>query len=136
MASPGAATVVRLEDTLAAGLTGDGVHRSLAGDGDLNVNLAHLDAASAIAGHVNDEVDVLVVVLAGTGRLEVGDAHHDLAPSTLAYVTRGERRSIVAGPDGLTYLTVHRARGPLRVAGTARSGHDEGGDPPCWAHLV
>jgi len=129
--------VVRLDDGAARRLSGDGVHRSLAAaDGDLNVNLAHLDPGSEIADHVNDDVDVLVVVLSGSGQLRVGETHHDLVPNTLAYLARGDRRSIAAGPQGLTYLSAHRARGPLQVAGAAAPGHDEGGDPPCWAHLV
>lgn len=108
--------VVRLDQVLATGLRGDGVHRSLGGgDGDLNVNLVHLDEGSTIAEHRNREVDVLVVVLDGTGRLRVDEREDDLVANTVAYIARGETRSISAGPGGLTYLTAHRARGQLRV---------------------
>ncbi len=115
--SPALPTVVRLDRLVAAGLAGDGVHRSLAGDGDrdLNVNLAHLDPGSEITDHINEDVDVLMVVLAGTGQLRIDATDHELVASALAYIARGRRRSIVAGPGGLTYLTAHRSRGPLRV---------------------
>jgi quercetin dioxygenase-like cupin family protein len=116
MTEPARSTVIRLDELIAAGLAGDGVHRRLASDdGDLNVNLAHLDAGSTLGEHVNDEVDVVVLVLAGSGRLRIDDADHDVVTSSLAYVARGSRRSIDAGPDGLTYLTAHRARGPLQL---------------------
>ena len=109
-------TVVRLHDILATDLAGNGVHRTLTdGAGDLNVNLVHLDAGSEIAGHVNSEVDVLMIVLEGNGLLHVDDASHEIVASSLAYVTQGRQRSIVAGPDGLTYLTAHRSRRPLSV---------------------
>ncbi len=114
--------IVERLDRLVAGLAGDGVHRSLASSGgDLNVNLAHLDPGAAIAAHVNDEIDVLFVVLAGNGVLHIDDTAHVLVASTLAYVVRGVRRSIVAGDAGLTYLTAHRARGPLDVTGTSQA---------------
>lgn len=122
-------TVIRLDDILAAGPSGDGVHRPLAsGDGDLNVNLAHLDPGSRIEAHDNHEVDVLLLVLAGTGKLCVDQIEHELVTSDLAYIDRGSRRSIVAGRDGLTCLTAHRARGPLRVTGRppARGAFDPG----------
>jgi hypothetical protein len=48
-------------------LRGDGVHWTLERDADLNVNLVHLDAGHEVGAHVNDQVDVLVIGLDGTG---------------------------------------------------------------------
>jgi quercetin dioxygenase-like cupin family protein len=63
--------------------------------------------------HVNDGRDVALVALEGSGVLTVDGRAHDLRAGTLAIVPRGAARSVVAGPDGLRCLTVHRRRGGL-----------------------
>lgn len=40
--------VFRLDETLRTDLNGDGVHWTLEGDSDLNVNLVHLDPGSGV----------------------------------------------------------------------------------------
>jgi quercetin dioxygenase-like cupin family protein len=95
--------------------TGDGVHWTLEPDGDLNANLVRLDPSRSIEEHGNDEVDVLLVVLDGRGHLVLATRTVALAAQVLALVPKGERRAIHAGPDGLTYLTVHRRRGGLAI---------------------
>lgn len=142
---------------------GDGVQWTLEGDGELHVNLVHLDAGHAIGDHVNDGVDVVIVVLAGSGELTVDGATTRLAAHVVAHVPRGARRSIRAdggagdgdggaddgdgGADGdnagLDYLTIHRRPRPLGIgptrrrprAETAAEPVEEGGDPACWLHL-
>jgi mannose-6-phosphate isomerase-like protein (cupin superfamily) len=120
-----------LSDVL-EGVEGDGVHWTLDGSGDLNVNLVHLDAGHGIGEHVNDEVDVVMVVLAGHGRLMVDGRSTDLAPHVVACVPRVSLRNVQAADgEGLDYLSIHRRRAPLGI----RPAADEGGDPACWAHL-
>lgn len=102
-------------------VAGDGVHWSLGASDDLNANLVHLDPGHAIGEHVNSEVDVLVVVLAGSGTAVVAGDDLALAQHVVAHIPRGTERRIEAGPDGVSYLTVHRRRGPLRI-GSARKG--------------
>jgi quercetin dioxygenase-like cupin family protein len=114
------------------GAEGDGVHWALEASGELNVNLVHLDAGHAIGEHVNDEVDVVIVVLTGRGRLTVDGRTTDLTPHVVACVPRASHRIVsAAGGQGLDYLSIHRRRPPLGIGPT----HDEGGDPACWAHL-
>lgn len=96
-----------------------GVVWKLPHEGDLDGNLVRLAAGRGIDAHVNAEVDVLVIVRAGDGELEVDGTSHRLTPSALALVPRGTRRSITAGPDGITYLSIHRRRGGLGIR-TAR----------------
>lgn len=110
------ATVVSLDEISRADPSGNGVHWSLATGDDLNANLVHLDPGSGVKAHTNHEVDVVVIVLEGNGRLSIDTTDHDLAPHVLALAVRGSERSISAGPFGLTYLTVHRRRDPLRIA--------------------
>jgi quercetin dioxygenase-like cupin family protein len=116
----GAAVVADLALTRDAGGTGGAVW-SLPHDGDLDANLVRLAPETAIAEHLNDEVDLLLVVREGDGELTVDGIRHRLTHSTVALVRRGARRSIRAGGNGLVYLTVHKARGPLTLKPTASS---------------
>jgi quercetin dioxygenase-like cupin family protein len=113
------ATVVSIEEIRRTDPGGNGVHWSLAAGDDLNVNLVHLDPRSAVEAHTNHEVDVVLIVLEGNGRLSIAATDHELAPHVLALAVRGSERSISAGPLGLTYLTVHRRRDPLRITPSA-----------------
>lgn len=108
-------TVVRFGEILQADAAGDGVQWALPDPDDLNANLVRLQPGSSIAAHVNAEVDVAIVVLAGTGELVIDGVRQALAPATFALVPKATERSIVAGAEGLAYLTVHRARGPLGI---------------------
>jgi quercetin dioxygenase-like cupin family protein len=130
--------VVLVDELLTADPHGDGVHWSLTGTDQLDLNLVHLDPGSSIAEHRNDLVDVVVVVLTGSGRLRLDGDDHPLVPRSVALAARGSHRSIHAGADGLSYLTVHRHRPPLDIARTAadRGSTDEGGEAPCFAHLL
>lgn len=109
------ATVVALDRILGASPDGDGVHWSLEPANDLNINLVHLDPGSGVVAHTNHDLDVVVIVLAGTGHLCVDGTDHELLLHVLALAPRGTERSIGAGIHGLTYLTVHRRRGPLGI---------------------
>jgi len=99
---------------------GGGVVWSLPDDGDLNANKVRLDAGHVIAGHVNDEVDVALLVLDGDGQLAVGGDTDQLAPGVFALVPKGSHRAITAGPTGVTYLSIHRRRGPLTIGQRTR----------------
>lgn len=112
-------TVVDLSDALVE--TGDGVHWTLQHGSDLNVNLVRLDPGRSVDDHVNRDVDVAVIVLAGRGTIHIDGASSPLRPHVVAHIPRGSARRIDAGPDGLGYLTVHRRR-MLDVATKPRSG--------------
>ncbi len=88
---------------------------SLPHGGDLDANLVRLAPNAAIGEHVNSEVDVLVYVQSGTGVISVNGSDRQVAPDHLALIPRMAGRSVTAGPDGITYLSVHRRRGPLRI---------------------
>lgn len=92
-----------------------GVVWSLPHGGDLDANLVHLDPGGAIGAHVNDDVDVLVSVIAGRGHLVVDGTSFELHGDVLAVVPKGSRREVRAGGEGITYLSIHRLRGPLAI---------------------
>ncbi|MFF9642974.1 cupin domain-containing protein [Kitasatospora aureofaciens] len=81
----------------------------------LDANIIRLPANAEVAGHVEPDLDVLVQVLDGSGRLETDNGHQDLSPGCTAWLPRGARRSVTAGGDGLVYLTVHRRRPGLSI---------------------
>jgi mannose-6-phosphate isomerase-like protein (cupin superfamily) len=121
---------------------GDGVHWTLETCSDLNVNLVHLDAGHVVGDHTNNDVDVVMVVLGGRGRLTSDGRHTELTAHVVANVPRMSRRSVRAADDeGLDYLSIHRRRSGLGIrrarSDLAESGapHEEGGDPACWAHV-
>ena len=96
---------------------------------ELNATLLVWRAGEGQPEHVNEGRDVALVVLAGSGTLAVDGVEHPLAAGTLAVVPRGSTRSVVAGPDGLRCLTVHRRRGGLGMSdfrGADRAGKEDG----------
>ncbi len=77
---------------------------------DLNATLLAWPAGHEIAEHVNAELDVLLVVVAGSATVTIDDdTPHDLRAPAALLVPRGARRAIRAGAEGTRYLSVHRA---------------------------
>jgi quercetin dioxygenase-like cupin family protein len=97
-------------------LGADGVLWSLTRGGDLDANLVHLAPGGAVGAHVNDDVDVLFVGIAGVGSITVDNVHHELCAGTIVAVPKGARRGIAArATSEAMYLTVHVARPGLRI---------------------
>jgi mannose-6-phosphate isomerase-like protein (cupin superfamily) len=82
---------------------------------DLNATLLAWPPGHGVDPHVNAELDVLVVVLDGTGSVIIDGEAHPLAPGSAILIPRATRRAITAGGAGLRYLSVHRRRGPLQI---------------------
>jgi quercetin dioxygenase-like cupin family protein len=73
------------------------------------------DAGGGVGEHVNEELGVVFVGVAGSGFVRVEEEEHALSAGTLVFAPRGSRRSTLASSDGFAYLTVHRRRGPLTI---------------------
>jgi quercetin dioxygenase-like cupin family protein len=80
---------------------------------DLNVTLVVFATGVGVAGHVNREVDVLIVAIAGDGILEVDGVHRPLRAGQAVIVPKGARRAIRGASDPFAYLTCHRRRAGL-----------------------
>ena len=80
---------------------------------DLNVNLVRLLPDDYLEAHINTEVDVLLVGIAGAGTVELDGGDESLDAGSAIYVPKTARRAIRAGSQGVTYLTCHRRRGGL-----------------------
>lgn len=80
---------------------------------DLDSNVIALPAGGTIDSHAGPDLDVLIHVLSGGGRLTTEAGTIDLSPGALLWLPRRSRRQFAAGPDGLRYLTVHKRRQAL-----------------------
>lgn len=84
---------------------------------ELNATLLAWPPGHEVVEDAASVLDVLVIVLEGGGTAKVDDREHELLPGSALLVERGRRRAIRAGGEGLRYLSVHRRRGPLQLAG-------------------
>lgn len=82
---------------------------------DLDVTMLSWGPGRVVADHVNDMREVLLVCLSGSGVARVDGIEYELAAGSLLVIPRGARRSILAGPGGLAYVSAHVARGPLQL---------------------
>ena len=80
---------------------------------DLNVNLLVFAAGEGVAGHVNAEVDVLLVGIAGTGAVTIDGTRQILSPGHAIVIAKGASRGIQSMSNPFAYLTCHRRRGGL-----------------------
>jgi uncharacterized protein (DUF2249 family) len=82
---------------------------------DLDSNIIQLAPGTAIDAHTGPDLDVLVHILGGSGRLTTELDRVDLQPGALIWLPRRSQRQFTAGPDGLRYLTVHQRRQALSL---------------------
>lgn len=87
---------------------------------DLDSNIIALAPGTTIDAHAGPDVDVLIHVLAGSGRLTTELDTLELRGGTLVWLPRRSRRQFAAGPDGLRYLTVHQRRQALTLTTVPR----------------
>lgn len=78
---------------------------------ELNATILEWPAGDG-PGETVSQLDVVYVVLAGSIVLN----GRELSAGEAVIVAKGERRTLVAGPDGARYLTAHRRRGLLQVS--------------------
>ncbi|MEP7224787.1 MAG: hypothetical protein ABI783_07510, partial [Actinomycetota bacterium] len=82
---------------------------------DLNLTLLAWPAGEGPSEHVNDERDVALVVLEGTGSVRLDGSDEDVRAGHVVVIPQGVSRSLTAGPHGIRYLSVHRRRGGLQI---------------------
>ncbi|MGW3206308.1 cupin domain-containing protein [Streptomyces sp. NPDC001135] len=83
----------------------------------LDANVVRLAPGGRITAHTEQQLDVMVLVVAGDGVLGSGPAGapEPLAEGALVWLPHGAPRSITAGEAGLTYVTVHQRRPGMRI---------------------
>lgn len=95
---------------------------------DLNVNLLVFEAGDGVNEHVNAEVDVLLVGVAGEGVVEVDGAAHTLGGGHAVVIAKGTTRAIHATTARFAYLSCHQRRAglwPRRATSSRRRGQAE-----------
>ncbi len=112
---PSVEGVVDLRRVLTTAGERSGVVWALEGSDDLNANLVRFGVGRGVGEHLNDEVDVVFVGVAGSGFVDVDGREYVLGAGALVFVPRGARRSTRGTSEDFAYLTVHGRRGPLRI---------------------
>jgi quercetin dioxygenase-like cupin family protein len=64
---------------------------------------------------VNEERDVLYLVVSGSATLTVDGEARELGAGEAEIVAKGASRALVAGANGVRYLTAHVRRGGLEL---------------------
>jgi len=82
----------------------------------LDANVIRLRPDGRIESHHGPDLDVLLFVVAGSGELITTLETVPLQPGQIVWLPRRSERSLVAGPGGLSYLTVHPRRPALGIA--------------------
>jgi mannose-6-phosphate isomerase-like protein (cupin superfamily) len=98
--------------TIALSATGRGPAWSQRSD-DLDMNLLVFGMGEGVDEHVNDELDVLLVGVAGAGVVTIDGTPHPLAAGQAVVVPKGTRRGIRGYAERFAYLTCHRRRAGL-----------------------
>jgi quercetin dioxygenase-like cupin family protein len=81
----------------------------------LDANVVHLPPGHQVDTHVEPALDVLLHVLQGSGTVLTLAEPIKLRPGHLLWLPRGSQRALHAGPEGLSYLTVHVRRPGLGI---------------------
>lgn len=96
----------------AADLTG-AVWKLQMRDRGLDSNIIALAPGAGIDAHAGPDLDVLIHVLDGSGRLTIELGVVELSRGDVLWLPKRSHRQFSAGPDGLRYLTVHQRRRDL-----------------------
>jgi quercetin dioxygenase-like cupin family protein len=82
---------------------------------DLDANLVRLPPGDLIMEHEGAEVDVLAVVLDGSARVGTESGGLDVRAGSVVWLPKRSRRSVTAGPEGVSYLSIHQRREALVI---------------------
>ncbi|GGA61795.1 hypothetical protein GCM10011490_10150 [Pseudoclavibacter endophyticus] len=83
---------------------------------DLDANIIALPPGDTIATHDGPDLDVLILVLTGTGTVGTENGEIPLTPGALLWLPAGSQRRIEAGDDGLRYFSVHHRKPTLTIS--------------------
>jgi quercetin dioxygenase-like cupin family protein len=81
----------------------------------LDANLIHLPPRRRVDTHTEPGLDVLLLIVAGSGTVDSPHGPYTLRTGALLWLPRGCRRSLEADADGLSYLTVHQRRPGMQI---------------------
>lgn len=91
----------------------------------LDANVVHLRPHQRVDTHAEPDLDVLFLLVDGQGSLNTEEGTTSLIEGRLIWLPHGSSRSITAGPEGMSYLTVHRRRPGMRIGHRPPDSADE-----------
>ncbi len=106
---------MNLKDAAATSGERAGVIWTLDASSDMNANLVRFGTGAGVGEHVNDEVEVIVVGVSGSGIVRVDREEHALSAGMLVFIPKGARRSTASTSEDFAYLTAHLRRRPLQI---------------------
>ncbi len=77
---------------------------------DLNLTLLSWPSGHQIAEHVNQEVDVVSVVLSGSGVVRIGEVENEVRAGSIFIIPKGASRSLTSTSDDFRYVNIHKRR--------------------------
>ena len=77
---------------------------------DLDYTLLQWRDGQGVQEHVNTEVDVIMIVFAGSGEVVVDDETVDARPGKTIVIPQGVKRAIRSTSNDFRYLNVHKRR--------------------------
>jgi quercetin dioxygenase-like cupin family protein len=80
---------------------------------DLHINLLTFATGTGVAEHLNAELDVLLVGVAGAGEVAIDGTTHTLRPGCAILIPKNARRTIRSTEGPFSYLSCHRRRAML-----------------------
>jgi uncharacterized cupin superfamily protein len=80
---------------------------------DLNLTVVAWPEHFSVEPHVNSEVDVVSIVLSGTGEAIVDGVTHELRLGTIVVIPKGSTRSIRSQSVDFRYVNVHKRKRAL-----------------------
>lgn len=95
--------------------TGGSIWQLEPGARDLDSNIIALPANDEIGLHMGPNLDVLILVLQGSGELHTEIDPIPLEQGQVLWLPRNSQRRFVAGPEGIKYLTVHHRKPTLNI---------------------
>jgi mannose-6-phosphate isomerase-like protein (cupin superfamily) len=109
-----------------AGAAGEGPVWGMASE-DLNATLLNWRAGEGVVEHANADLDVLLVVVAGSGVVSIDGHERVIRSGHAVLLAKGTRRAIRGGPEGLRYLSIHRNAPACRSSGPSVQRERTGG---------
>jgi quercetin dioxygenase-like cupin family protein len=84
-------------------------------DRSLDAPVIMLPPGDEIQTHTGPALDIVIVVLSGSGTLETASDPIALAPGGIVWLPARSQRRFVAGPNGLRYFSVHARKPGLGI---------------------
>lgn len=77
---------------------------------DLDLTIVAWPEHYEVASHVNNEVDVVTIVLSGSGEIVVDGKTFDLRLGSVVMIPKGSQRSVKSKSVDFRYVNVHKRR--------------------------